>query len=312
MRTKIILLFLIVFFNIFHAFAYVTYPKAVLNIDKDIIEVGENVKATVEITIPPFAKLLQTEDDIFADGWIIQDFYFKQDILDECKFILNLSITTFDSRVDSVPEIKLAYVNKEDLLDDSFFCDKFYFFSNSVPIKVNSIVSNYQREDIFDIKNIKEMCIPIVFYALCLLFIVFVFFVVYRDILVSKIRKNNKFNFSPREKAIRNLNNIYSNNEQIYKSNINNKYYLISRVLKIFILDELGIKNKEMTTMEVLDILSKETNAFYKNYSDIKSLFKIYDNAKYSLEMLSLEEFFDVFNKTKQMIENLSVNIKKS
>lgn len=309
MKIKIIVLLLFVFFNTVGVFAYVTYPKAILDVDTKVMDVGDIINATVEITIPPFAKLLQTEDDIFIEGWEIQDFHFRQDILDECKFILTLSITTFNSKLDGIPKIKLSYVNKEDLLDDSFFCDKFYFFSNSVPIKINSILSNYQREEIFDIKSIKKMNIPIVFYILCLLFVLFVFFVIYREILIPKIRKNNKFKFSPREKAIRKLNSICSKDKQL--SDINNNYYLMSRALKVFILDLLGIKNKEMTTMELLDILSKETNIFHKAYPDILNLFTIYNNAKYSIETLSLKDFFDVFNKTKQMIESLSVSIKK-
>ncbi|MBR3627302.1 MAG: hypothetical protein IKN42_00480 [Elusimicrobia bacterium] len=310
MKIKIILLLFAVVLNTVAVFAYVTYPKAVLSVDENSIDVGNIVKATVEITIPPFAKLLQTEDDISIEGWDIQDFHFKQDILDECKFILDLSITTFNSKLDSVSKVKLSYVNKDDLLDDSFFCDKFYFFSNSVPIKVNSIFSNYKREEIFDIKNIKEMNIPIIFYFLCILFVLFVCFVIYRDILILKIKEENEFVFSPREKAIRTLNGIY-NNKEIRVSDINDNYYLMSRTLKIFILEMLEIKNKEMTTMEVLDILSKETNPFHKNYQEILSLFKIYDSVKYSIGLLSLKDFFDVFNKTKKLIKNLSVSVKK-
>ncbi|MCR4662357.1 MAG: hypothetical protein K5622_00525, partial [Endomicrobiaceae bacterium] len=144
--------------------------------ENDVINVGDTVKATVEITIPPFAKLLQTEDDIFIEGWEIQDFHFEQD--DDCKFILNLEITTFNSKQNSVPKIKLSYVNKEDFLNDSFFCDKFYFFSNSVPIKVNSILPKYQREEIFDIKNIKKMNIPLIFHISCFIFVLFILFFV--------------------------------------------------------------------------------------------------------------------------------------
>jgi hypothetical protein len=85
----------------------------------------------------------------------------------------------------------------------------------------------------------------------------------------------------------------------------------MSRILKVFILEELNIKNKEMTTTEVLALLSDEKNTFHKNYHDISSLFKVYDNAKYSVETLNFKMFFDLFNKTKQMIETLSVDSEK-
>ena len=310
MKKFLITISLCFVLNTVNVFAYITYPTAVSSLDKEVIDVGDIVKVTVEINIPQFAALLQTEEDIFVEEWEILDFYFKQDILDENKFILTLYITTFNSKLDSVPKIKLSYVNKEDLLDDSFFCDKFYFFSNSVPIKINSILSNYERDEIFDIKNIKEMDIPILFYILCLIFVLFIFFVVYRDIIIIKIRKSNNFNFSPRENAIRKINSIYIN-KQIQISDISDNYYLMSRTLKIFILEELGIKNKEMTTTDVLTILSEETNLFHKNYQEIVSLFKIYDSTKYSVGVLSLKDFFDVFNKTKKMIENLSITVEK-
>jgi len=311
MKKRIFVLFLITFFCVVCAFAYITYPKAILKVDSDTINVGDSVKATVEITIPSFAKLLQTEEDIYIEGWDILDFHFKQDILDETKFVLDLVITTFNSNLDSVSKVKLAYVNKDDLLNDSFFCDKFYFYSNSIPIKVSSIVSNNQRKELFDIKSVKIMNVPILFYILCLLFVFFVFFVVYRDILISKIKEIDEFCFSPREIAIRSLNRLCINERQAQNIDINNSYYSMSRILKLFILAELNIKNKEMTTTEVLELLSKETSTFHKNYYDISSLFKVYDNAKYSVGTLNLKMFFDLFNKTKQMIETLSVDTEK-
>ena len=309
MKIKIISLCLFIVLSTVAVFAYVTYPQAILTVDKNEINVGETVNATVEITIPPFAKLLQTEDDIVIEGWDIQDFHFKQDILDEYKIILNLAITTFDSKLVAIPKIKLSYVSKEDLLEDSFFCDKFYFFSNSVPIKINSILSNYKREEIFDIKNIRKINIPIIFYILCLLFILFVLFVVYRNVLAFKVKKKLKFNFSPEEKAIRKLNNIYNNIEKVKVSNINDYYYQMSRILKVFILDGLDIANKEMTTTEVLSIIKEETNPFHKIYNEIVRLFKIYDSTKYSMSQVSLKDFYNVFNMTKKLIENLNVSI---
>ncbi len=313
MKIKVISLFFALFFILLSnigIFAYVTYPQSVLTVDKDEIKVGETVNATVEIIIPPFAKLLQTEDDIFVEGWDIQDFYFTQDILDEYKFTLNLSITTFNSDMDSSPRVKLSYINKEDLFDDSFFCDKFYFFSNSVPVKVNSIVSDYDKEEIFDIKKTRKMEVPIIFYILSLFFVLFVLFVVYRNVLMLKVRKELKFILLPGEKAIRDLNNICNNNKQMKMSYVSDYYYQMSRVLKVFILDGLSIENKEMTTMEVISVINDESNPFYKLYNEIVRLFKIYDNAKYSVSPVSLREFCDVFNRTKQIIENLSASVK--
>lgn len=311
MKKRILILFLVTFFYAVCAFAYVTYPKAILSVDTDSLNAGDSIKATVEIIIPPFAKLLQTEEDVSIEGWDILDFHFKQDILDESKFVLNLVITTFNPKLDKVSKVKLSYVNKDDLLNDSFFCDKFYFYSNSVPITVKSLVSNNQKKEMFDIKSVKEMNIPMLFYVLCFFFILFIFIVVYRDLLLLKVKEIDEFCFTPRETAIRELNRLCINEQQIQNININDGYYLMSRILKVFILEELNIKNKEMTTTEVLALLSDEKNTFHKNYHDISSLFKVYDNAKYSVETLNFKMFFDLFNKTKQMIETLSVDSEK-
>lgn len=136
MKRKIILL-LILFFTAgcINIWAYVTYPIAVLSVDNDTIEVGQTINATVEITIPPFAQLLQNENDIYIEGWEIQDFYFKQDVLDEYKVVLHLSLTTFDSSLNSIPRIKLSYVNKVDLLDDSFFVTNSISLPTVFPLK---------------------------------------------------------------------------------------------------------------------------------------------------------------------------------
>lgn len=313
MKQKIILL-LILFLTAgcINIWAYVTYPIAVLSVDNDTIEVGQTINATVEITIPPFAQLLQNENDIYIEGWEIQDFYFKQDVLDEYKTVLHLSLTTFDSSLNSIPRIKLSYVNKVDLLDDSFFCDKFYFFTNSVPIKISSIVSNYQRDTIFDVKNMKKIKIPLMFYILCILLVIFVLFVVYRNIFIHKTRKYTRIKFSPKESAIRDLNNIFKDGSQLKTVDIEKNYCLMSKILKKFIISELKMKKIEMTTAEILSVISKKDNFFYKYYQDISKLFKVYDNAKYSLGMLAQNEFLHIYYETRKIILNSNFGSKEN
>jgi hypothetical protein len=310
MNLKNIFFIFIVLLLSINIFAFTTFPTAILSVDKDMIEVGQTINATVTIEIPSFAKLLQMEDDFFIEGWDIQDFSFKQDISDDSRYFLNVTLTTFDYKIKQIPRIKLSYVNKADFLDDSFFCEKYYFFSNSIPVTVVSVFDNYQRNSIFDIKKIKMLYIPIFFYVICSIFFLFVLFSIYIKVVGLKIKKFIKINFSPKENAIRKMNNIYTL-KGFDENKVRDYYYLISDALKTFITEELKIKKIEFTTTEVLALISEDGNIFKKHYYDIKSFFKIYDDAKFSAYLVDKDKFIEIFEKTKKFIENIEFNIEK-
>lgn len=310
MNLKNIFLTFIVLLLSINIFAFTTFPTAILSVDKDVIEVGQTINATVTIEIPSFAKLLQSEDDFFIEGWDIQDFSFKQDISDDTKYFLNVTLTTFDYKIKEIPKIKLSYVNKADFLDDSFFCEKYYFFSNSVPVTVISVFDTYQRNSIFDIKKIKMLYVPMFFYVICGVFFLFVLFSIYIKVVTLKINKFIKVTFSSKENAIRKLNKIYIL-KGFDETKIGDYYCLISEALKTFISEELRIKKIEMTTTEILAFISDDDNVFKHYYSDIKSFFKIYDDAKFSAYLADKDKFIDVFNQTKKFIENIDFNTEK-
>jgi len=290
-------------------FSYVTFPSATLKVDKNEITVGDTITAEVDISIPSFAILLQTEDDFVVEGWDVQDFSFEKDIQDEEKYKLNLVITTYDSKLKEIPKIKLFYINKNDFEDDSLLCDKFNFFSNNIPVKINSIVDTYDKDDIFDIKNLKKLKVPIVFYIICVIFIFFVILYIYKSIVCSKIKKSMFVQFSPKEKAIGKINSIFIKNFD--NSKISEYYCIVSRALKFFIIDMLKEKEVEMTTTDLMNILSDKNNVLHKYYSDILPLFKEYDNAKYSTTFLDVDKFIEVYMKTKRIIDQIDFDFSK-
>ncbi len=288
-----------------NVFAFNSFPVATLKCGVDKMEIGETIKVDVYITMPDFVELLKGENDIFIDGWEIQDFVFKQDVTNDSKYILNLFITTFDSQMTRIPKIRLSFVNKEDLSKTDNYEDKFYFFTNSVPIQVNSIVKKYNNDTIFDIKNLKMLSIPITLYVFYCLFVLFVLIVIYGIIFKMKIKKNTKITFSPKEKAIRKLNNIIYN-ESFDMNKIKEYCFVTSESLRTFMSDSLKTSNIKMTTEELLNVISDKNNIFYNSYPQIAYLFKKYDDVKYSTSLLYANDFVDTFNKTKSFIENFS------
>ena len=297
-------LFIFLFLSYLSVFAFTTFPKATLKVDKKEISVGDMVNAEIDIFVPSFALLLQSENDFFIEGWDIYDFYFVEDILDKEKYKLKLILTTYDSKLKEIPKIKLSYINKVDSEKDISACEKFYFFTNSVPIVIDSILDKYDNDSIFDIKKTRKMTIPVMFYMVCIVFVLFVIFVLYKNIIFVKMQKYVKVNFSPVEKAIRQLNNIHVINIDISK--IDSYYCKLSIILKSFILELLDKKNIEFTSAEMINMISLKNNIFYDYHSEISALFKIYDDAKYSVNSLNRDKFIDVYTQTKNIIEKLN------
>jgi len=288
-----------------NVFSFDFFPIATLKSGVDKMEIGETIKVDVYITMPNFVELLQDEKEIFIDGWEIQDFVFKKDIINDSQYILSLFITTFDSQMTRIPKIRLSFVNKDDLSKTDIDENKFYFFTNSVPIQVNSIVKKYNRNTIFDIKNIKTLQMPVLFYVVCCLFACFILIVIYGTVFKIKINKNIKITLTPKEKAIRKLNNIFFNkNFDIDK--IKEYCFVTSESLRTFILDSLKIKKQEMTTEKLLTVVSDKNNMFHNSYPQIAYFFKKYDDVKYSTSLLYGNDFVDTFNKTKSFIENFN------
>jgi hypothetical protein len=120
------------------------------------------------------------------------------------------------------------------------------------------------------------------------------------------MQKYIKVNFSPAEKAIRQLNNITITDSAVSKTDNTNNYC----ILKTFILEMLNENNKEITSTELIDIVSVKGNIFYEYRSEISSLLKIYDNLKYSINSSDKDKFINLYIQTRNVIEK--INVQKS
>jgi len=298
-RYKLTAVFSLILFASVSVFSFVTFPKAFLTSDKNDIVTGEKVKVRIEILIPSFAELVQNEDDIIIDGWDILDLSFKKDVVQNDRYILDMIITTFDVGVKEIPQIGFSYTNK----DDSDNGEKFFFFSNSVPVTVKSSFNKNEFKTIRDIKYPKALSVPLIYYIAAFLFSLYVIFFSYRNVLKDKIVNVIKLNgFTPGEVALRKLNNLKIE-ENCSKKQLKGYYFLISNIFKQFIVKASGFHQKEKTTTELLELLNDKNNVFNIYSDEINKLFENFDNAKYSDYMLNKETFLDVYKQTKQIIE---------
>ena len=94
------------------------------------------------------------------------------------------------------------------------------------------------------------------------------------------------------------------------ETKIDDYYCLMSEALKTFISQQNDIK-KEMTTSELLSFISQDNNVFKKYYCDIETFFKIYDDAKFSANLSQKDKFIEIFDKTKEFIENINFYVEK-
>lgn len=301
-KYKIIFILIFVFLVCGYLYAFVTFPSAELTADKKEITIGQPVNVQIELFVPDFINLLQTEEDILIQGWDIQELSFKKDITTEGKYTVNLKITTFDSRIKEIPAVRFSYINKDEMND--FNPKIFYFFSNSVLVNIKNIFDAGDFSDIRDIKQSKKMNIRVLYYFIAVFYGLFVIFFVYRHIVITKISKLTKpaYLFTNKEKAVKNLNKLYIKYVISY-GGIKEYYYELSNILNHFITDTLEVK-KEITTTELLDLIKNDGNIFNKCFYEISLLFEKYDKVKYT-ENLSLnnDDFLEDFKQTREIIE---------
>lgn len=290
------------FFVYGNLFAFVTFPSAELTADKTEIAIGQSIQVRIELFVPDFVNLLRTEEDILIQGWDIQELSFKKDIATEGKYIVNLKITTFDSRIREIPPVRFSYINKDEVND--FNPKIFYFFSNSVLVNIKSMFETDGFSDIRDIKQSKKMNITPLYYCIAVFYGIFVIFFIYRHIVITKISKLVKpqYSFTHKEKAVKNLNKLYMKYIMAY-SEIKEYYFELSNILNHFVSDTLEVK-KEITTTELLDLINNDGNIFNKYSHEIYLLFEKYDKVKYTANANSSnDEFLESFKQTREIIE---------
>ena len=191
----------------------------------------------------------------------------KQDVL----------ITSFDENLYLLPPFKV--------IDDA---DTIY--SNQVALKVSTIEVNVDApEDFFDIKDVWKPPFvladyyPIIFGVLLLLFLICVIgYIVQRLRNRKTVAPEKKYepNIPPHEIAIRELNEIKQ--QKLWQQGRNKEYYTqITDTLRRYIYRRFGINAMEMTSYEILEIITREDDA-QSVYDTLKQILQLADLVKFA------------------------------
>lgn len=297
MIKKLVVILLILFSFISTNLYALVFPSAKCVLENNVVNTGDIVRVNFEIIVPDFVKFVQ-DDNIVVDGWEIKNISFKKDVRVKGKFVVGIDLVTYNSLVKQIPAVKFSYVNKDFENNDEIFS----FFSAPMPVVVNDIFEQESFNYIRDIKSPKKIEISKFVYIFIFLFIVFVIVFVYKNLLVKKFYNEIKIgDFSNKEVAIRKINKLLQN-EDLSSQNIKRYYFLLSNILKEFILHTHNI-NTQKTTFELLSIIQNEDSCFFECNKEIEMLLKKYDFVKYSNASVNNKEFVDIFSHTKNIIE---------
>ena len=298
-KFLIVLLISLIACNIY---AFV-FPEAKVILDNNVVDIGSNLKVKFEITVPPFLNFLEDEDSMIIEGWDIKNVSFKKNFREKGKYVVEADIVTYDPSIKQIPPVKFFCMNKDFGYDEDFA-----FFSDATPVTVNNIFGNSDFDDIRDIKKPKSLLISKIIYSFIILFVIFVILVIYRKLYFVKFEKGTQMlsTFSIKETVLGKINRLlidknYSSDFQ-NKENIKKYYFSLSAIFREFILKMQNV-NVQMTTDEIIDGLQKENNCFFMYREEIEKLLKKYDYMKYSGKIESNEDFADVFDYTKSIIE---------
>jgi hypothetical protein len=186
-------------------------------------------------------------------------------------------ITSFDEQLYLLPPFKVI-----DASDTTY--------SNQIALKVSTVEVNVDApEEFYDIKDIWKPPFvladyyPIIFGILLTLFIICVIGYIIQRMRnrkpVTAHNLNDDPKLPPHELAIRELNEIKI--QKLWQQGRNKEYYTqITDTLRRYIFRRFGINAMEMTSYEILDLITRE--------SDAKS---VYDTLKQILQLADLVKF---------------------
>ena len=155
------------------------------------------------------------------------------------------------------------------------------FFTPAAQIIVESVLGEAYAGDIKDIKAPAELKMKTV-YVFFLLFLsavfVFISVLLMKDISVKRKKAKEKY-LTPLEKALLDLNNIYSSPENI--ANTKAFYYRLFEILRAYFSDKYGYNAMEMTTAEFFECAKKFLPPDI-TVNEFKNYLKVFNLARYA------------------------------
>lgn len=225
------------------------------SIDSAAILIGEQTKIHLSVTTPQNASVqLPLIADTIVGGIEVLDIS-KPDTIMSKDGLMTIKqdylVTSFDSALYLIPPFKVVE-NADTLL------------SKALALKVSTLPVEEGSEDFFDIKGVETPPFvlsdyyPIIGSILGLLALAALAYYVYKRLKDKKSLmpfKKSEPQLPPHERAISALNEIKSH--KLWQQGLNKEYYTqITDVLRQYIEERYNIQAMEMTSNEILDLLS--------------------------------------------------------
>ena len=250
------------------------------SIDSAAILIGEQTKIHLSITTPQNASVqLPFVSDTIVGGIEVLDISKPDTILSKDGLMTvkqDYLVTSFDSALYLIPPFKVIE-NADTLL------------SKALALKVSTIPIEEGSEDFFDIKGVETPPFvlsdyyPIIGSVLGLIALAVLAYYVYKRLKNKKSLvpfKKSESQLPPHERAISALNDIKSH--KLWQQGLNKEYYTqITDVLRQYIEERYNIQAMEMTSNEILELLSDKLKADV-SFGMIEQILKLSDLVKFA------------------------------
>ena len=190
----------------------------------------------------------------------------------------NLLLTSFDSSLYLLPPLKV--VDGMDTIQ-----------SNQVALKVSTVPVHVDKpEEFYDIKEIwKAPFVLADYYAIIYGVLLTLFLICVVVYIVQRLRKRRSSlpvaaasapKLPPYEQAIKELDSIKK--MKLWQQGLNKEYYTaLTETVRKYIVDRFGVNAMEMTSAEILDMLSKE-EIVVPVYDILKQILLLADYVKFA------------------------------
>lgn len=309
---KNVILSIAALFAVFMENGMMTAQNALVDvrIDSAAILIGEQTALHLTVTTAkdkPVRILIPT-DTLMKGVEILSVSAPDSTLIENDKLVIkqNLLLTSFDSSLYLLPPLKV--VDGMDTIQ-----------SNQVALKVSTVPVHVDKpEEFYDIKEIwKAPFVLADYYAIIYGVLLTLFLICVVVYIVQRLRKRRSSlpvaaasapKLPPYEQAIKELDSIKK--MKLWQQGLNKEYYTaLTETVRKYIVDRFGVNAMEMTSAEILDMLSKE-EIVVPVYDRLKQILLLADYVKFAKihplpdeNDLSLTNAYLFVNETKQKMK---------
>ncbi len=299
----------LIIFLCFCTFWITAQPKVTVRLDKNKIEIGDQLEMRIKVTHPADMKVFLPEATAIGAAFEVLQYSDSQKALSKKQVVTerNLTITTFDSGTCVVERLPIAYQKKG--IVDTTFSEKLQIQVTSPVIDTSEFIAPIR--DIFQERlSFEEDVLPFILVILALLFLSgILFFVIKKQknkVVEHEIESQAPL-LPPHVFALLQLDAL-ERGTFLEKGDFKNYYTELSHILREYIEKRYGILALELVTSEILAEL-----AFFELPDDaidaLRNVLQTADLVKYAKVMPSDFENQNVLAATRLFIERTKLEM---